>query len=71
MIKQLGVTLGTVHNVISVNQSKWMEPYILGNNKVRTHASIDNKCLVDLLSRWTTQCLARRAKMSEVEWSYI
>jgi len=47
-IKQLGVTLGTVHNVISFTQAKWMEPYILGNNKLRTQASIaNNKFLVD------------------------
>ena len=34
-IKELGVTLGYVHNVISFTQGKFMKPYIEGNNELR------------------------------------
>jgi hypothetical protein len=37
-IKELGVTLGHVHNVISFTQGKFMKPYIEGNNELRGKA---------------------------------
>ena len=37
-----------MHNVISFTQTKWMEPYIIGNDNLRTQASIDkHKFLVE------------------------
>ena len=41
VVKELGVQIDTVHNVVEFKQSKWMQPYIEGNNKLRTMAKHD------------------------------
>ena len=41
VVKELGVKVDKVHNVVEFKQSKWMEPYIEGNNALRTLAKND------------------------------
>ena len=37
-VKELGVELGTVHNIISFKQKRFLEPYITGNTDLRKEA---------------------------------
>ena len=39
--KELGIELGTLHNVVSLTQNKWLGPYSLHNNNLRTKANND------------------------------
>ena len=40
-MKELGVKIDKLHNVVEFKQSPWMAPYIEGNNKLRTLAKND------------------------------
>ena len=41
VVKELGVKIDKVHNVAEFKQSERMQPYIEGNNKLRTMAKHD------------------------------
>ena len=49
VVQNLGVQIDKKHNVIEFKQSKWMQPYIEGNNELRTEAKAnDDEFLVAL-----------------------
>jgi hypothetical protein len=41
VVKELRAVITKTHNVVEFKQSKWMEPYIQGNNQLRTKANND------------------------------
>jgi hypothetical protein len=41
VVEELGVKIDKLYNAVSFKQKKWMEPYIQGNNALRTKAKND------------------------------
>jgi hypothetical protein len=41
VVKELGIQIDKLHNVVELKQKKWMQPYIEGNNALRTVAKHD------------------------------
>jgi hypothetical protein len=41
VVKELGVQIDKLHNAVEFNKKKWMQPYIEGNNALRTQAKND------------------------------
>ena len=41
VVEELGAKVDKLHNTVSYKQKKWMEPYIQGNNALRTKAKND------------------------------
>ena len=41
VVEELGAKVDKLHNTVSFKQKKWMEPYIQGNNALRTKAKND------------------------------
>ena len=41
VVRELGAKITETHNVVEFKQAKWMEPYIEGNNQLRTKAKND------------------------------
>jgi hypothetical protein len=41
VVEELGVRIDAMHNVVEFKQKKWMQPYIEGNNALRTLAKND------------------------------